>query len=111
MRAGAKDKRVRVYRLERNRDAAGQPIETRVFVGQRWANRATGTKVAERFAGDQRFATVTDIFRVGYSPSYAEISPDTHILVWKGATYNILGAVEIGRQDGVELLCTARGEK
>ena len=69
-----------------------------------------GPKVAERFAAQQQYATVSHVFRIGYFPWYASIRPDTHRLTFEGRVFNILGAIELGRKEGVELVCAARAE-
>lgn len=111
MRAGVKDRRITLETKTVSRNGVGDEVETWATVSTLWAQRVEGSKVAERFAANQTFATVTTIFKVGYWPAYGLISPDTHRIVFDARIYNILGALEIGRKDGVELLCVARGEK
>lgn len=110
MRAGAKDRQITLQRKTVARDSVGEPVETWADVRRLWAQRVEGSIVQERFAGDQTYAEVTTIFRVGYFPALTTISPDTHRIVAAGKIYNVKGAVELGRKDGVELLCVARGE-
>ena len=110
MRAGQLDRRVNLEVKTTSRDSLGQPIETWSVVRTLWAHRAEGSKVAERFGANQTYAMVTTVFRVGYFPALTTIAPDTHRLVFNGRAYNIHGVVEIGRKQGVELLCSARGE-
>jgi len=110
MRAGLLDRRVNLEAKTVTRDALGQPVETWSVVRTLWAQRVEGSKVAERFGANQTYAMVTTIFRVGYFPALTTVTVDTHRLVFNGKTYNIHGVVELGRKDGVELLCSARGE-
>lgn len=109
--AGKKDRQITLQRKTTVRNAVGQPIETWAVVRKLWAQRMEGSVVQERFAASQTYATVTTIFRVGWFPALATISPDTHRIAFKSQVFDVLGAVEIGRNEGVELLCVARGEK
>lgn len=111
MRAGPKDRRINLEVKTSGRDAVGGATDTWSPVRQLWAQRQEGSVVAERFANQQTYATVTTVFKTGYFPAYRDISPDTHRIVFDGRIYNIMGALELGRKDGVELLCVARGEK
>ena len=110
MRAGLKRYVVQLQAKTVSRDGVGQPIETWTPVGTLRAQRMAGPKVAERFAANQTFATVTVVYRVGYWPTFDTVKPDTHRIVHKGVTYDIQGVQEIGAHEGVELLCSARGE-
>lgn len=93
------------------RDGVGEPIETWGDVVTLWAQRSEGSKVAERFAANQTYAMVTTVFNVGFFPAFAEISVETHRLMYEGKPYDIHGAIELGRKRGVQLLCSARGEQ
>jgi SPP1 family predicted phage head-tail adaptor len=111
MRAGARDRLIVIQVKTVARDGVGEAVESWANLRTVWAQRMEGSAVTERFAAQQRFAEVTTIFRVGYWPAYADISVDTHRVMYESRPYNILGAIEIGRKDGVELVCVARGEK
>lgn len=110
MRAGALDRRINLEVKTTARDAVGQPIETWSVARRLWAQRVEGSKVAERFGANQTYAMVTTVFKVGYFPALTTVTVDTHRIVFGGKIYNIHGAVEVGRKEGVELLCSARGE-
>lgn len=110
MRAGQLDRRVNLEVKTVARNSLGEPIETWSVVRTLWAHRAEGSKVAERFAANQTYASVTTVFRVGYFPTLTTVTVDTHRIVFNGRVYNIVGAIEIGRKEGVELLCAARAE-
>lgn len=110
MRAGLLNRRVNLEVKSVVRDTLGQAIETWSVLRTLWAQRMEGSRVAERFAANQTYASVTTIFRTGYFPALTTIKPDTHRLVFGGRTYDIHGALELGRKEGVELLCSARGE-
>ena len=110
MRAGQLDRRINVETKTATRDGLGQPIETWSVWRTLWANRAEGSKVAERFGANQTYAMVTTVFRVGYFPALTTIDVKDYRVVFNGRIYNIHGVVEIGRKNGVELLCSARGE-
>lgn len=110
MRAGVKDRRINVEQVSRTRSDTGQPVETWSVFRTCWAQRVEGSRVSERFAGNQQYATVTTIFRVGYFPNYTAITTDDHRVMFEGRLYDIQGVVELGRKDGIELLCSARGK-
>lgn len=110
MRAGVLDRLVTLEAKTVARDTLGQPIETWAVVRKLHAQRVEGSRVAERFGANQTYATVTTIFRVGYFPALDTVTVDTHRLVYKGRLFNIHGAIELGRKNGVELLCSARAE-
>lgn len=66
---------------------------------------------AERFAAQQRYATISTVFRVRWFPAIGNIAPETHRIVdWDGRVYNLLGRELIGRNEGALLPCEARGE-
>ena len=110
MRAGSLDRRINLEAKTVARDGLGQPKETWSVVRRLWAQRVEGSKVAERYGANQTYAMVTTVFRVGYFPALTTVTVDTHRIVYNGKVYNIHGVVELGRKEGVELLCSARGE-
>lgn len=108
---GKRDRRVVVEIKTTTRNGVGDAVETWGEERSLWSRRYEGSQVAELYGANQTYATVTTVFDVGYFPAYRDIRPDTHRIVFKGQTFNILGAVEIGRQEAVQLLCVARGEQ
>ena len=110
MRAGRLDRNILLQEKTVTQNSDGQPVETWATIRAIHAQQQSGAKVAERFANNQLFATVTTVFRCGFWPAFAEIRPDTHRILYRSVIHNIQGAIEIGRKDGVEILCDARGE-
>ncbi len=109
MRGGDLDRRVRIETKTTARGATGQAVDTWSLLRTVWAKREMG-RVFESFTAQQQFATAEAVFRVRYFPSAANMQPDTHRLVDGERTYNILGAVELGRKEGVQIVCIGRGE-
>lgn len=54
-------------------------------------------------------ATITARFRIRWSPDVAALSP-VWWLVFEGRNFDISGAKEIGRRDGIEITASARAE-
>lgn len=110
MQAGKKDRRITIEQVTRARGTTGEPVETWTTFRECWAQRLEGSKVVERFATNQKYATVTTVFRIGYFPTYATITTDDHRVSFEDRLYDIQGVVELGRKDGIELLCSAVGK-
>lgn len=108
--AGKRDRQITLQIKSVARDGVGQPKETWTTVRKLWASRLEGSVVSERFAGNQLLAEIDTVFRVGWFPALRDIGANTHRIMFKGKAYNIQGVSEIGRNQGLEMLCTARNE-
>ena len=106
MRAGTLDRRITIRRVSTADDDYGEPIKTWsdfIVVPAAWRNATTSEKLAALQIGDE----VTDIFRIRFSADAATITPMDR-LIFDGKDYNITGAVQIGRREGIKITATAR---
>lgn len=99
--------------LTESRDPAGAG-----GVVSSWATVATiscereGKGAFERYAADQRYAGVAMVFRTRYiDPGLLDFDPKVHRLVYRDRIYNVLGVEEIGRKEGMHIVCAARGDR
>lgn len=108
MWAGRLDRRVAIQQRSDAQSLAGDPMAT-------WATVKTvamgkrDLKAEERFAGSQVAASVTTLF-TARAQAVRDVDPATYRLVYEGQVFNIEGRRELGRNDGVEFQCSARGE-
>lgn len=108
MRAGTLDRRIELLRPVKSiDDDTGESVVTyvpdRSVRAQRLSIRGT-----EGFSGVERFAEVTDRFRVHYLDG-RKVTPEWAIR-YDERTYDIVEAREIGRREVIEFLATARAE-
>jgi len=114
MRAGPLDRRVVIEKKAPAQDGTGEEVDTwapviatgdhAVWMGKR------DVRAGERFAAQQTVAEIDTVFTARWAPGFDEIQPDTHRLVYRGRVYNVQGVTELGRRDGIEIACAARGE-
>lgn len=109
MRAGPLDRRVTVQEKVVTQSPAGGEIEVWSDLYALWMGKRD-VRAAERFAAQQVVAEIDTVFTARFAPALLDIRPDTHRLVYRGRVYNIHGLTELGRRDGVEIACSARGE-
>lgn len=119
MRSGQLDRRVTLQVRARVQDATGDMVEgwADLYPEQPQgipAQKIEG-KAMERYVGAQLVASADTVFRLRYWCALVDIYPDTHRVLFRtqsGAvrTYQVHGAVELGRREGVALACSARAE-
>ncbi len=103
MRAGRLDRRVTLQRRTVTRDSYGDENET-------WSDEATvwaairGMPGREYLAGDKFVQEARAVFQIRWR---AGVDPGMR-LTYGGATYEIVSVTEIGRRQGLELLCVRR---
>lgn len=111
MKAASLDRRVTVQlRTRVQSPTSGEETES-------WADQFTvwmskrDIRTAERWAAEQTVAEVDSSFRARWSAALLDIRPDTHRLMCRGRVYAIHGVADLGRLEGVEFACAARGEE
>lgn len=109
MQAGRLDRRVRIEVKTDSRGEAGGVTETWSTAGRAWMGKRD-RRAQESWEGVQVVAEIDTVFTARWSPAFAEISPESHRLVYRNRAYEIHGVVELGRREAVEIPCTARGE-
>lgn len=93
---------------ETGRDAFNAPILTPGTPVQTLADfRAVSD--GEKMQSGEVMATMAARFRVRWSPVLAGVTP-RWALAFEGRAYDISGAKEIGRRDGIEITASARAE-
>ncbi len=99
MRAGALDRRITIESQSAGRSATGAEVVT-------WATVATvsaskrDTKGDERFRAAQREDRVETVWRIRFRD---DLDPSMRIN-YAGVFYELIGIVELGRKDGLDLL-------
>lgn len=110
MKAASLDRRVTVQIRTRVQSAAsGEETEVWADLFTVWMSKRE-MRTTERWMADQEVAEVDSSFRARWSPALLEVRPDTHRLVHRGRVFDIHGVIDLGRLDGVEFSCKARGE-
>lgn len=110
MRTGRMDRQIAIQSVSTAQNSYGEEIETWTDVATVWASRES-QRATERFAAQQRYATIDAIWTIRFNEDWTPaISPKTHRVVFESRTYEILGVLEIGREEGVQLITKARGE-
>lgn len=107
---GKMDRRITLYEpgAETGRDGFNAPILAAPTARVVWAEYAPASD-RERMQSAEVGATITARFRIRWSPDVAALSP-VWWLVFEGRTFDISGAKEIGRRDGIEITASARAE-
>ncbi len=102
MRAGRLDRRVTIRSRTTAADAQGQQIETWSDVDTVWASKRD-LRGREYFAAQSMNADVTTVFEMRYRADVTVL----HRLVCEGLTYDIQDVSEIGRRQGLQVICRA----
>lgn len=109
MRAGRLDRRVAVQKKTVVMSPAGSEIRTWETVATLWMGRRD-MRAGERFAAQQTVAEIDTVFTARTHPALDEITPEGHRLIESGRIFEVQGVTQIGRNIGIEIACTARGE-
>ena len=107
MRAGKLDRRVTIQTRSVVRNGVGEEIETWATLAEVWAG-IEPQNVAQRFAANQLYAQVNQVFRIRWYEWGSTLDPNQHRLTYRGRVYDIHGAFEIGRREGLHILTAAR---
>lgn len=106
---GKLDRRITLQQSTPSQSASGELTDV-------WADVATvrAQKIEargdERFTGEQLVGSVNRSFRIRWSNDVKDIN-DQWRLVYGGVAHNIIAVREIGRREGIEIDCYARGEE
>lgn len=107
--AGAMDREVTIQQLTESDGSSGYPVESWTTLGIEYMAKVQATGF-ERFGSSQLSAPATVRWRMYYR---ADMDPDSvdvakkRRLLYQGRIYDITSAVEVGRQDGLELITLA----
>lgn len=107
--AGAMDREVVIQQLTEPESASGFPVETWTTLDTVWMEKLAVTG-SERFRAAQLSAPIDVRWRCYYREDLDPDSVDvakTRRLLYQGRVYDITAAIEIGRQDGIELTTVA----
>lgn len=107
MRAGSLDRYVTIEKLTESRDNLGGVVETWSTVANIWCKRAPNG-IMESFLAQQRFAAADMIFETRWYSWAPQLDPKTNRFVYRERIYELLGAEEIGRKDGLHLIGKTR---
>ena len=110
MDPGQRDRAVTIQQLTEGVDASGAPTETwTTLVTPVWM-RKRDLRQDERFKASQLSAPVETMWEMPYrtdmDPESVDV-PKTRRLLYQQRTYDIVGASQIGRREGIELMTLA----
>lgn len=104
MRAGRLDRRVTLQSRTLAQDAAtGQNVETWSDLATVWASKRD-VRGREFIAAQGTNADADTVFEIRYMPGLSVLNR----LVYDGVTHDIVHVAEIGRREGLQLVCTAK---
>lgn len=109
MRAGAMDRRLKVYRRSTTTNAMNEDVEAFTLLTTVWARKADVSD-GERVTAQQVGAEITTRFQVRYSTTVSSVNPKDRVSC-EGREYEITGVKEIGRREGLEISAVARADK
>lgn len=109
MRAGDRDRRIRLQERQLTQGPSGEEVESWISLGLLWAGKRD-MRADERWAANQLVAEISTVWTVNWFPAWETIGPDTHRLVYRDRIYEIHGLREIGRHEGIEIATAARAE-
>ena len=105
-KAGSLDRRIVLRAKLLTPDEMGQALETWSDLASVWAEK-TDLRGREFFAARAINAEIETRFRIRWR---AGVTPALRI-AHDGRDYEILSVVEIGRREGLELMCKARADQ
>jgi SPP1 family predicted phage head-tail adaptor len=103
MRAGRLDRRVTLQQRTLAQDAQGQQIETWTDVDTVWASKRD-LRGREFFAAEATNAEASTVFEIRYRADVTVLNR----LVYAGVTHRIIQVAEIGRRQGLQLICAGK---
>ena len=111
MESGERDRRVTVQQLAESAGGSHFPVGTWTDLADVWMSRSE-SKPSESMSNGQpvsRFETQWQTaYRADLDPVLVNV-PKYRRLVYAGRAHDIVGAAQIGRKDGIELLTIASG--
>ena len=110
MRFGTMDRRITIQRATLSANAYGERAETWDTLAAIWAEvqykEGSGREAVQ---SDQIYSSQPVHFIIRYSSDVSDIRPSDRVR-YDGLTYQIEGIQEIGRQEGLRIVTTLRGE-
>ena len=110
MEPGERDRKVTIQAVTSSVGASGRPIETVTTLASVWMRRLD-LSMTEAWKTSQLSAAATTQWEMGYredmDPELVDV-PRTRRLLYQGRAYDITGASQIGRREGIELLTLAK---
>lgn len=103
--AGRLDRRIVIERLALVDDGYQKRPGSWAALATRPAQYVPG-RGSERFAAAAENATQPAAFRIRWSPAVADVSPADRVRAL-GRIWTIAGVAELGRREGLELMCVA----
>jgi len=100
MRAGRRDRLIRIDRLVVTKDAAGADVEAWVLHAQEWAEYLP-MRGKEIIAAQQRLGESVAVFRILFRDDITR----KHSILMGGVRYEIANIDPVKRRTGLELLC------
>jgi len=109
IRAGALDRRIVIQRPTLARSTPlYEAIPSWATYATVWASKRPAT-AREMLRAQERGAEIDTVFEVRFSNDVRLVDPTFRVVV-DGVTHEIVGVMEIGRREGLQLLCVARNE-
>lgn len=108
MLAGKLDRRITIRRLGSGQSSSGEPNGTWSDLATVWAQKIEA-RGDERFSTAQPVGSISRSFRFRWSTTVKDVN-DKDKIVFDGVEHDIVAVREIGRREGIEVDCTARGE-
>lgn len=102
MRAGRLDRRITIQRFTETRSKYNESIRSWADLYTVWASKRTQSG-REALQGEQVVASNTVVFTIRHKA----ITPQDRIL-FEGQTYDIKSLNELGRREGLEIICTVQ---
>lgn len=109
MRFGSMDSRVAIQRATLTTNAYGERAESWATIATVWAEVQYKVGGGENVQSDQVMSEQRVHFIIRYSSDVSDLKPSDRVS-YKSNTYQIEGVQEIGRQEGLRIVTTLRGE-
>lgn len=109
MDSGTLDRRITIQRNTPTQNAIGEPIDSWADLVTVWAAfKPSGARESYSSESQQLDAIATVRFLLRWRADVTITAKDR--VSWDGETYNIHGVQQIGRHDGLELICSAKAD-
>lgn len=106
--AGKLDRKITIQRFTQTRDEMNEPVPAWATLATRWASYEP-VRDGEKFRAGETAANISARFVIRHSSNVADLNPKDRVQ-FDGKTYDILNVKEIGRREGIEITCAARGD-
>jgi len=103
------DRRIAIQRATLTVNAYGERAESWVTIATVWAEIQYKTSGTESIQSDQIFSEQRLNFIIRYSSDVSDLKPSDRVS-YNSDTYQIEAIQEIGRQEGLRIVTTLRGE-